>query len=61
MKYISAKEHMRHEIKIEILAPDYVDDLIVCLARQGYSPYIDEDGDVHFTVDGEDMHEIKEE
>ena len=50
---------MRYEFKIEVLAPDYVDDLVVCLARQGYSPYITQEGDVCFTVDSEDMHEIK--
>jgi len=51
---------MRYELKIEVLDDDYVDDLIICLARQGYAPYLSIDRGVCVTVDSDDMHEIKE-
>ena len=50
---------MRYELKMEILDEDYVDNLIICLARQGYAPYLSDDGDICVTVDSDDMHEIK--
>ena len=34
---------MRYELKIDVLDKDYVDALIVCLARQGFAPYYNED------------------
>jgi len=49
---------MRYELKIEVLDDDYVDDLIICLARQGYAPYLS-DKCVYFTVNSDDMHELK--
>jgi len=52
---------MRHEITISILDTNYIDSLIVALARHGYSPYLTMDKDaVCFTVDESEMNEIKE-
>ena len=50
----------RFEVKIEILNKDYVDSLIVALARQGYAPYLnEEDNMVCFTISEEELQEIK--
>ena len=46
---------------IKILDSNYVDDLIISLARQGYAPYISERGEkVCFEIYENDMIEIKE-
>jgi len=50
---------MRFEFKIEILNADYVDDLVISLARQGFAPYITDEGDVCITVSDDDLHEVK--
>lgn len=50
----------RFELRIEIFDKDYIDILIIALARQGYAPYINEDDNlVCFTVDEDDLQEIK--
>ncbi len=36
---------MDYEFTIHILNKDYIDSLVVALARQGYAPYITEDRD----------------
>ena len=52
---------MRYEISIHILNKDYVDSLIVALARQGYAPYVNEDEEVVcFETNDEELTEIKE-
>lgn len=50
---------MRYELTIGIKDKKYVDMLIICLARQGYAPYITEDGDVCITIYKDDLVEIK--
>jgi len=50
---------MRYELKIETDTPEYVGALVVCLARQGYSPYITDDGDVAFTITDDELTELK--
>ena len=50
----------KYEIGIHILDKDYIDSLIVALARQGYAPYYNEDnGVVCFTATSEEVCEIK--
>ena len=50
----------RHEITLKILDPDYIDTLVVALARQGHAPYITQDCDaVCITVDEDEMNELK--
>ena len=50
----------RYEIRINILNKDYVDSLIVALARRGYDVYLNEEvGVVCFTLDEEEMTKIK--
>lgn len=52
----------KYELTIAILNKDYVDSLIVALARQGYAPYINEDdGVVGVTITDDDITEIKPE
>ena len=52
---------MRHEVAIKILDKNYVDNLTVALVRQGYSVYFnEEDNVVCFTVDEQELTEIKE-
>jgi hypothetical protein len=41
---------MNYELKIKILAKEYVDTLVIALARQGYAPYITDEGDVCITI-----------
>ena len=50
---------MRYEITIDITDDRYTDMLIVALARQGYSPYLSEQGDVCFTTTEDEVWEIK--
>ena len=57
---------MRYEVRIPVLDPDYIDQLIVAIARQGYSPYYNadameygKDGIVCFTIAEEELEEIK--
>ncbi|MFH0805996.1 MAG: hypothetical protein V1901_03925 [Patescibacteria group bacterium] len=52
---------MEYEFKIKILNKDYINILIVALARQGYAPYITEENDVCITINEEELEEIKEE
>ena len=50
----------RFEFKISILNKDYVDNLIICLARQGYAPYIrEEDNVVCITISNEELVELQ--
>ena len=50
---------MRYEVVITILDPDYVDQLVVAFARQGYAPYINADDKiVAFTVDESDLNKV---
>jgi hypothetical protein len=50
----------KYEIAINILDKEYVDDLIVALARQGYNVYLNaEDGVVCFTATDEEVTEVK--
>ena len=52
---------MKYELSIEVLDETYVDALVVALARQGYAPYISEDGkDVCITITDCELTEIKE-
>lgn len=49
----------RFEIRIEIFDGNYIDSLIVALARQGYAPYYNqEEHCVCFTASDEDITEI---
>ena len=49
----------KYEVKIDILNKDYVDSLIVALARQGYAPYINESDNVAcFTITNEELQEV---
>jgi len=51
----------RYEASIKIINKDYIDPLIVALARQGYSPYIPRDDDaVCFQIQEEELIEIHE-
>ena len=50
---------MRYELTIEITDKNYIDNLIVALARQGYAPYLSYDGNVCVTVDSNDLIELK--
>ena len=44
-----------YELSMEILDPAYLDRLVVSLARQGYAPYISEDGKLYITVYATDL------
>ncbi len=48
----------RYELSIDILEENYVDSLVVALARQGYAPYITEKC-VCFEINSEELTEIK--
>lgn len=51
---------MRYEVTIDIINKDYVDTLIVALARQGFSPYVnEEDNIVGFSVNEENLTKIR--
>jgi len=53
----------KYQITIHIdnnLGKDYVDSLIVALARQGYEVYFDIDGNVCFNGTEEEVFEVKE-
>ena len=43
------------EVIIEIQDEDYVDMLCVALVRQGYAPYLTDQGDVAFTTHEEEI------
>lgn len=50
----------RYEICIDIDDPDYIDSLVISLARQGYDVYYNRDLEkVCFSIYEEDMTEIK--
>ena len=50
----------RYELKIEILNKEYVNNLIIALVRQGYSVYLNEEGNVVcFTITEEELTELK--
>ena len=50
----------RFEIRIKILNKDYIDSLIVSLARQGYDVYLNEEEElVCFTTSEEEIQVIK--
>lgn len=50
----------RYELSINILNRDYVDNLVISLARQGYAPYISIDGDkICIEIDGDELIELK--
>lgn len=50
----------KFELSIEIINKDYVDSLIVALARMGYAVYLNEDDNVVcFTVTDEELQEVK--
>jgi len=49
---------MRYELHLKILDSDYIDKLIISLARQGYSPYLTEDA-VCFEVAESELTELK--
>lgn len=51
---------MNYELVINILDTNYVDDLIVSLARQGYAPYITDGGNVCITINDDELTELKE-
>ena len=46
---------MEYKLTINILNVDYVDDPIVVLARQGYAPYITDEGNVCITVSDDEL------
>lgn len=51
---------MRYEVRIGILAPTYIDSLIVSLVRQGYDVYYNEDEKVVcYTADETELTAIK--
>lgn len=51
---------MLYELQIKIRDRDYLDDLIVSLARQGFAPYISEDNDkLCINVYDSDLIEVK--
>ena len=54
-----ARDEDRFDFSIEILAPAYTDTLIVCLARQGYAPYIGDDEKVHIEVSRHELRAVK--
>ena len=49
----------RYELSLEILDKNYVDSLVIALARQGYAPYISEEA-VCFEVTSDELVELKE-
>lgn len=50
----------KYELRINILNKDYVDNLIIALARQGYAPYLnEEDNIVCFTIGEDELQELK--
>ena len=49
----------QYELTMDILDEEYVDDLIVALARQGYAPYLSDEGSVCIEVDEIDLIELK--
>jgi len=49
----------RYEFQIEIIEPEYLDQLIVCLARQGYAPYLGYDGALVVEISDDEITEIK--
>ena len=51
---------MNYEFKINILNKDYIDVLVIALARQGYAPYITEDNEVCITIDDVEITKLKE-
>lgn len=55
------KVFKRYELQLEIDNHNYVDQLIICLARQGFAPYIncDKDG-VCIEIDSTMLHELGE-
>lgn len=50
---------MRYEFKIQILNKDYIDSLVIALARQGYAPYITEDENVCIEITKDELQELK--
>jgi hypothetical protein len=48
----------RFELSLKVLDKQYVDTLVIALARQGYAPYIGEDS-VCFEISSEELTEIK--
>jgi len=50
---------MKYEFRIETLDDKYVDSMVVCLARQGYAPFITDDGDVCITIRGDELKELQ--
>ena len=48
-----------YQFIITTLNKEYVDELVVCLARQGYAPYITAEGDVGITISDDDLTEVE--
>ena len=49
-----------YQFIITTLNKEYVDELVVYLARQGYAPYITtEEGDVGITISDDDLTEVE--
>lgn len=59
---MTGEKSMRYELTIDIINKDYVDVLIVALARQGFAPYVNEENNiVGFSINEENLTKIKEE
>ena len=51
----SMTKRVDYQFIITTLNKEYVDELVVCLARQGYAPYITEEGNVGITISDDDL------
>lgn len=56
----TADKYQRYELNVKILNQNYVDSLVIALARQGYAPYISMDKDVCFEVTSDDLNALKD-
>ncbi len=50
---------MNYEFKIHILNKNYLDFLVIALARQGYAPYITDENNVCIEVSEDELEKIK--
>ena len=50
----------RYEFRIPILDEEYADNLIVCLTRQGFAPYLSPNNEICVTIFEEQLEEINE-
>ena len=57
---MSKRRYQRYELTIKCMNRDYIDTLIVALARQGFEPYLTDGENVHIAISSEDIWEIRE-